>query len=383
MSKYNEWKIVKLGDVCNITMGQSPESSTYNSEGNGIPFYQGNADFGILYPNTRLYCSKPEKLAYSNDILMSVRAPVGALNISESTCCIGRGLSAIAAIEDLTYYKYIYYNLIFQNKFIQSLGVGSTFKAISGKVIYNLQVPLPSLSTQRQIATTLDKASELISLRKKQLEELDKLAESVFFDMFGDPVKNERGWEKDAIIKYTECIVPGRDKPKSFTGNIPWITTAELNHLGFTYNSDKGLTENEIKLVKAKVIPRNSVIITCVGDLGVVSIAANDMVINQQLHAFICKEKVNNIYISFCLSKTKSYMYKMASSTTVPYMNKSICNSIPVIIPPLPLQQHFAAIIEKIEQQKAEVRKALKESEDLFQKLMRDLLNPQSGKMEV
>lgn len=253
---------------------------------------------------------------------------------------------------------------------------GAGLKHISKEYILNIEINLPPFARQHHIAATLDKANELIALRKKQLQELDTLAESVFYDMFGDPVKNEEGWECEPVISHTSCIVPGRDKPKSFTGDIPWVTTAELNHLGYTFQSSIGLNEDEVNEVRAKIIPKGSVIITCVGDLGVVSIAGNRMVINQQLHAFQCLDNLNNIFLAYCLSYRKDYMYKMASNTTVPYMNKSICNSIPILLPPLSLQTRFASIIEKIEEQKAQVRKALQESEDLFQRLMQDLFKP-------
>ncbi|MFC3771124.1 restriction endonuclease subunit S, partial [Paenibacillus sp. GCM10012303] len=102
----SKWEMVKLVDICNLNMGQSPESSSYNQDGDGIPFYQGNADFGELTPETRYYCNKPTKIAKKNDILLSVRAPIGAINIATETCCIGRGLAALTAKEDLTDTKY-------------------------------------------------------------------------------------------------------------------------------------------------------------------------------------------------------------------------------------------------------------------------------------
>ena len=89
------WKIVKLGDLCDIVMGQSPPSSTYNSDGIGLPFFQGKAEFTELYPLTKKWCSEPKKIAELNDILLSVRAPVGDTNIANQKCCIGRGLAAI------------------------------------------------------------------------------------------------------------------------------------------------------------------------------------------------------------------------------------------------------------------------------------------------
>ena len=89
------WSWVKLGDVCEIVMGQSPPSSTYNKEKKGLPFFQGKAEFSELYPEVRKWCSKPKKLAEPLDILVSVRAPVGSTNIVNQKCCIGRGLAAL------------------------------------------------------------------------------------------------------------------------------------------------------------------------------------------------------------------------------------------------------------------------------------------------
>ena len=93
------YPIKKLQDCATIIAGQSPESKYYNSTGEGIPFFQGKADFGELYPKVRMYCSSPTKIAQYNDILLSVRAPVGPTNLSPGTVCIGRGLAALSSSE--------------------------------------------------------------------------------------------------------------------------------------------------------------------------------------------------------------------------------------------------------------------------------------------
>ena len=85
----------KLTSYCSLNMGQSPDSKTYNTNGEGMPFYQGNADFGVIHPVTRVWCSQPVKKAKKGDILISVRAPIGAMNIANEDCCIGRGLAAL------------------------------------------------------------------------------------------------------------------------------------------------------------------------------------------------------------------------------------------------------------------------------------------------
>ena len=216
-----------------------------------------------------------------------------------------------------------------------------------------LKIPLPNLETQKRIATILDEADTLRQLNQQLIAKYDALTQSLFLDMFGDPVTNPKGWEKVKTIKYCTSIVPGRDKPKSFTGNIPWVTTADLVHLGLTEKSEKsiGLTKSEISEVRAKIIPIGSVIMTCVGDLGVITINKVPIIINQQLHAFQCNDKLNNVFLMYSLSFQKPYMYKMASSTTVPYMNKTVSNNVPTIVPPIHLQTQFAERVQLIEQQ--------------------------------
>lgn len=102
---------VKLKDVCAINMGQSPDSNSYNENGKGVPFFQGNADFGERYPITRKWCSAPTKMAAPEDILISVRAPIGALNYAKEDCCIGRGLAALTPDKSKVSPEYIFWLL--------------------------------------------------------------------------------------------------------------------------------------------------------------------------------------------------------------------------------------------------------------------------------
>lgn len=361
-------KLESLGNIAYIIAGQSPPSSEYNKNGEGVPFFQGKADFGLTNPVARSWTTKTTKLAVPNDILISVRAPVGSVNINNIDACIGRGLSAIRVKKNISR-DYVYQYLKVNEKRISKMGVGSTFTAINQKDLASIKIPIPeNLADQIRIAEVLTKAETLIQQRKESIVLLDDFLRSTFLDMFGDPVKNENKWEKTNVGKYTDCIVPGRDKPKSFTGNIPWIRTEDLNNKSF-FNTSKeniGLTFEEIKHVKGKIIPANSVIITCVGQLNVISINKVECIINQQLHSFQCHKELNNIFLMFSLGFEERFMFANASTTTVAYMNKSICNSIPIIVPPLKLQNKFALIVEKAEKVKEQYESSLKELENLF-----------------
>ncbi len=159
------WKWEKLGDATKIIMGQSPPSTSYNANGIGLPFFQGKAEFTELHPVVEKWCSVPNKVAEPNDILLSVRAPVGTTNIADQTCCIGRGLAAIR----FENYKYGFYFLRSRQHELDSKGTGTTFKAISGETIRETLFPLPSSSTQQAIVSKIE---ELFSEIDKGIEQL-------------------------------------------------------------------------------------------------------------------------------------------------------------------------------------------------------------------
>jgi len=160
------WRWMRLGEVCQVIMGQSPPSKTYNLDGNGLPFYQGKADFGDLYPNPRVWCSSPQKIAYPGDVLLSVRAPIGPTNFAKAKCCIGRGLAALRPRESLDqFWLFFYFRSIEWN--LAQIGTGSTFTAITKVDLAQLLIPLPPLDEQRQIVAHLEAVQEKVKALKE------------------------------------------------------------------------------------------------------------------------------------------------------------------------------------------------------------------------
>jgi len=165
----------KLKEFCTIIAGQSPESKYYNMEGDGLPFFQGKADFGDLYPTIRVYCSKPTKIAQKDDILLSVRAPVGPTNLSPGEVCIGRGLTAIRPDSSVNLKYLMNFFKYFQAQ-LENKGTGTTFKAITQDVVKNIEVPIPSSAVQQrivsrieEISSNLDEAVQTLRETKQQL----------------------------------------------------------------------------------------------------------------------------------------------------------------------------------------------------------------------
>ena len=166
---------LKLKECCTIIAGQSPESKYYNSKEEGLPFFQGKADFGALYPNIRIYCSQPTKIAEKDDILLSVRAPVGPTNLSPGKVCIGRGLTAIRPGSSISL-KYLLYFFRYYEAQLQKSGTGTTFKAITQNVIKNIEVPVPSLDEQERIVFKIE---ELFSKLDASVAELKTAKEKL------------------------------------------------------------------------------------------------------------------------------------------------------------------------------------------------------------
>jgi len=177
-----ETKIVKLEDICEIIAGQSPPSSTYNKDGDGLPFFQGKADFGKTHPKTRIWCNKPRKVAEKGDVLISVRAPVGPTNVCDQQCCIGRGLSAIRPRKDVDQ-KYLLFYLRKVESEISNKGRGSTFSAITQKDLKSIKIPLPPIEEQKRIVRILDQADYLRQKRQQSISLLDNYLKAVFLEM--------------------------------------------------------------------------------------------------------------------------------------------------------------------------------------------------------
>lgn len=150
------WEITRLDKISEIIMGQSPPSKSYNKEGKGLPFFQGKAEFGAISPTAVKYCTEPTKIAKPNDILLTVRAPVGPTNLANIECCIGRGLAAIRSNKEKIDYRYLYYYFKGIENELSKEGQGSTFTAISGKEVRAIQIPVPPLPNQRKIIFKLD-----------------------------------------------------------------------------------------------------------------------------------------------------------------------------------------------------------------------------------
>lgn len=371
---------IMLKDVCDINMGQSPDSSSYNDDGNGLPFFQGNADFGERYPVTRKWCSVPTKIAKPEDILISVRAPIGALNYAREKCCIGRGLAALTPDKSKVSPEFIFWLLKAKNIELNNKGTGSTFKAIGRNVLEETQVPNVPLTVQLEYSQVLERIYAIIQSRKMQLQKLDNLVKARFVELFGAYPHNPMGWKTGTIRDVVTDVRYGSSRPAVDGGKYPYLRMNNITYGGELDLSDvKRIDVPENELEKCTV-RRGDVLFnrtnskelvgkTCVYDRDemmvlagfVIRVRVNDVVLPEFLSAFLNTDFSKRTLLGMC---------KAAIGQA--NINAQEMQNIGIYIPPIELQREFVQFKNQTDKSKSIIQKALNKVQLLFDSLMQN-----------
>jgi len=234
----SNWQIKKIGEVCEVIAGQSPEGKYYNKLGNGLPFYQGKKGFGEKFigdPTT--WTTNITKEALHGDVLMSVRAPVGPVNFAKERICIGRGLAAIRATA-LIDKEFLFYFFLKHEKEIVG-NTGAVFNSINKTKIGNILVPFPPLPEQKRIVKILDEVFEKTARAKenveKNLQNASGLFESYLQSIFANP---GAGWEVKTLGKIADIEYGYTDKAK-VEGDYRYIRITDIDTNGFLLKEGK------------------------------------------------------------------------------------------------------------------------------------------------
>ena len=371
---------VQLKDVCVINMGQSPDSNSYNDCGEGLPFFQGNADFGEMYPVTRKWCSSPTKIASENDILISVRAPIGALNYAKESCCIGRGLAALTPNKSKVSPAFIFWLLKSKNEELNSKGTGSTFKSIGRKVLEETLIPNISLGEQIVCAKALEKIYYIMQTCQQQLQKLDDLVKARFVEMFGELHYNRHGFK---IVSVEEVCTMVKDG----THQTPQYTTDDIH--GFKFLSSKDVMSQKVDWKNIKYISselheklystlkpqRDDILMSKNGvNYGVAAVNDSDEVFDIYVSLALLRPKpiINPIYFRCVLNNpdTKEQFDSSIKGIGVPNLHLGEIKKTKILLPPIKLQNQFAAFVHQVDKSKVAVQKSLDEAQLLFDSLM-------------
>ena len=367
---------IMLKDVCDINMGQSPDSSSYNDDGDGLPFFQGNADFGERYPVTRKWCSVPTKIAKPEDILISVRAPIGALNYAREKCCIGRGLAALTPDKSKVSPEFIFWLLKAKNIELNNKGTGSTFKAIGRNVLEETQVPNVPLTVQLEYSQVLERIYAIIQSRKMQLQKLDNLVKARFVELFGDMILNPNSWEKVDLGTVCDVRDGTHDSPKYFAEGIPLVTSRNLSSGRIDFTDCNLICEADYnKINERSKVDLGDILMPMIGTVGnpiIVDIDAEFAIKNVALIKFSENSKVVNVFVKALLESDyfdRAVLDKVRGGTQK-FISLGDIRRLNVCLPPLEVQKQFAAFVTQADKSKVAVQKALDEAQLLFDSLM-------------
>ena len=370
--------MAKLGDICTVNMGQSPDSATYNEVGRGLPFFQGNADFGRLHPAVRVWCSEPTKIAHTGDILISVRAPIGAMNVADQDCCIGRGLAAIRVNENICDPQYLWYAIQSKVSDLNVKGTGSTFKAISKSTLTDTEVLLVPLDAQKNIASVLSNVENSILFRKEQLTKLDELIKARFVEMFGTYPDNPFGWNTGKIQDVVSNVRYGSSRPAVEGGKYPYLRMNNITYAGELDLTDtKRIDVPDSELDKCTV-QRGDVLFNRTNSKELVGKTCvynrDDMMV---LAGFVIRVRVNErilpeFLVAFLNTAFSKLMLLGMCKTAIGQanINAKEMQNIGLYIPPIALQEQFVDLKKQTDKSKVEVQKALDQTQLLFDSLM-------------
>jgi type I restriction enzyme S subunit len=258
------WRLARLDEAADVTLGQSPPGDSYNESGAGMPFFQGKAEFGSLHPEVRKFTTAGTKFAAAGDILLSVRAPVGPTNVTTVDCAIGRGLAGVRARSDVNQ-KYLLWALRAQAETLASMGAGSTFPAVTGKQVRSLPIPIAPPDEQRRIVDILEDHLSRLNAANDYLDVARARSDAI---ARSSAIAAIRTAEADAstatstlgqIARVGSGTTPRRDYlPYWHDGRIPWVTSGELAQGVITATrqsvSERALAETSLKLWPAGTI---------------------------------------------------------------------------------------------------------------------------------
>lgn len=358
------WIISQLSDVATVNMGQSPDSRSYNHEGSGLPFFQGKAEFGNLYPTVRKWCTEPTKIAEAGDILLSVRAPVGPTNLASDQCCIGRGLAAIRAIEPLDQMYLLHYFRWIESWLTQQ-GTGTTFAAISGDIIKTLDVPVAPLNEQKRIADKLDTLLAQVDACRERLNRvpqiLKRFRQAVLSAATTGALTEEwrktnslkRDWPRAHLAELGEL---GRGKSKHrprndsrlYGGTYPFIQTGEVAQSGGTIHSHTQ-TYSDFGLAQSKLWPVGTVCITIAANIANTAILSYPACFPDSVVGFVASPpRCLPQFVKWSIDVQRAELESFAPATAQKNINLAVLNDVEFELPSLVEQHEIVRHVETL-----------------------------------
>ena len=381
----SKWEYKKLGEVCTLLNGFAFKSDKYVDNGIRVMRITNVQKGEIVDDNPKYYpiSSQSDIQRYmlkENDLLVSLTGNVGRVGLlhrellpaalNQRVACLRIKDKAI----DLRYIFHLMNSDLFESECIAN-SQGIAQKNMSTKWLENYKLPVPPIADQQWIVAELDCLNEMIALKQEQLKEFDKLAQSIFYDMFGDPVTNEKGWKLSKLGEIGE-LGRGvskhrpRNAPELLGGNMPLIQTGDVANAEM-YITEYNATYSELGVKQSKIWKAGTLCITIAATIGKCAILSFDACFPDSVVGFSTNEEfTNNEYIFYIFMSLQKMLEQNAPAVAQKNINLAVLNALDIPLPPLALQQQFAEKIQAIEEQKELVKKSIAETQHLLDSRM-------------
>lgn len=357
------WEIKKLGDVSlKISAGgDKPKlfSETITDICN-IPVYANGT------VNNGLYGYTNEAIIYDKCITISARGTIGFCCIRTEPFVPIVRLIVVVPKEEVSC-EYLCYAV----KNLKIINNGGTIPQLTVPMLKEYMIPVPERAEQERIVGELDCLSGIIANKRAQLRELDTLAQSIFYTMFGDPITNDKGWQTKKLSEISSIVggsTPSTKDEKNWNGDLNWVTPAELNGTLYYGETQRKITTEGARGLE--LLPVGTVLLSSRAPIGKLAITTVPMYCNQGFKNVVCGESINNIYVYYYLLATIENVKALGVGATFKEVSKRAVENYHILVPPIDLQKQFAEKIENIERQKELITKSIKETEDLFNSRM-------------
>ena len=380
------WEIKKLGDICETSSGGTPSKShSEYYEGGNIPWLRsGEISQGYIY-ETELYITeeglkKSSAKIFPTDtvVIAMYGATVGQVGVLKMEMSTNQAICGIYPTPMLSPLFLVYY-LKAKKAYFLSLAAGGAQPNISQNIIKNTPIPIPPLAEQEKIVEELDRLSGIIEKKKQQLKEYDALAQSIFYEMFGDPITNEKGWEVKRLGEVCDVRDGTHDSPKYLEfSDYVLITSKNITSDGnIDFSTANYICKEDYDAInKRSLVENGDIIMAMIGTIGkpiIVKCTDRQFCIkNVALIKFGCSTHIINTYIQSLLSNQTygQYILSLNKGGTQKFVALGTIRGLQTPIPPLALQQEFASKIEAIEKQKELIKQSITETEELFNSRM-------------
>ena len=359
------WEIKKLGELFNLKAGKSISSDNIKSDGGEdmYPCFGGNGIRG--YVDT-----------YIADGEYPIIGRVGALcgNIQLTQGKFYATEHAIVAYIKNNIIIAQWATLALKSLNLRQFAKGVAQPVISASQLAELCILVPPLNVQERIVAELDCLSGVIEKKREQLKQLDALAQSIFYSIFGDPITNEKRWQVKKLGEVGKVITgntPSTKDEENYSSNdYCFVKPSDIGKDYVTKIENTEFYISEKAFSQSRRLSKGSVLTTCIGIIGKVGILKVDATCNQQINAILPDENSISEYVAWAIYLTRSVLENIANAPVVPIINKGEFSNILIPLPPKVLQQEFAEKIEAIEKQKELIKKSIAETEELFNSRM-------------